>query len=109
MELLGALESCDVFDIQINWKGDEDGCERHSEFLCDANIFYKEEEEDAHQIELRWGDSEHDVHSVYLSAKALNEARVKHGFCIVEGYTEVDMPELAETMRFRLYSTRPFK
>jgi len=110
MELLSALKSCDVFDIQINWKGESKGCVRYSEYLTDGNIEYANEDDDIpYGAEFIWGDSEHDAHSVYLSIEALKEARVEHGFCIVDGYTECGMPELSQPMRFRLFSTRPFK
>lgn len=108
MELLQNLESCDVFNIQINWRNHDNCCDRSSEFLCDANIEYGNPDEDKHAIELRWGDSEHDVHSVYISAEALKDARIERGICVVEGYTEEEMPELSKPMRFRLFATRPY-
>ena len=108
MDLLAGLKTCDVFDIQINWDSDAGVCDRHSEFLCDANIFLADEG-DAHAIEIRWGNIEHDVHAVYLSADSLKGATIKQGLWLVDGYTEEELPELIEPMRFRLFSTRPFQ
>ncbi|TNC80838.1 MAG: hypothetical protein C9356_11990 [Oleiphilus sp.] len=109
MELLNALKACDVFDIQIGWNAETEDCRRVSAPLSDQNIFYGDTNEpEQAAIELSWGDPTHDVHSVYIAASDLEHASVEDGYCTVQGYTEEELPDFKQPMRFRLSRRVPF-